>query len=437
MKKTFKQVIINGHQFQLLTLPGTDLFQFEIVNTMGSNIERVYDTLYTKNMYGISHFIEHLGFRVPKDYTTDELMEAIKTNGTYNASTNHDRINYWFRTISDKAEKAINLVCNYAFNDLTNIPQEEFELERKVVSNEARRYADDDQTMFYFNGVPTACGYHPEDNIIGIPETIEKFTLEQAIAVKRLFLASRANTFNVTYDNTVYSEGEVIEMVQKELQRWTMPTITPEEMNLIQYYYKLVSFPNQKDNIKVPNESEQAMTTIVMDAIDPDDKNIFTARFANAYLSKYSDTSLTDIIREKNGLTYGIHFYDDLVAYEPFVFFSCDVTKGTENLMMTLLEDSIKQSVDNFTEEVYNKLVETTELKRTLAMVNQQNYTDLFWLGLWYPNLIDRLSDEYEVDVDQTSKIIQQRYASYGEVKQYLENIRHIVVDKLYTKITN
>jgi predicted Zn-dependent peptidase len=188
VKRSFKQVKRNDKTYNILSLPGTNFFKFEIINMMGSNIERLYNKKYNKNVFGISHFIEHLGFRSPKDYSTQELMKLIKNEGTYNASTDYDRINYWFQTTMDRIDLGIRLVANYALNNLDTIPKEEFEIERKVVFNEAKRYADDDQTMFWFNSTRALTGYSTEDNIIVNPKTIDTFTLEDCISIKNTFL---------------------------------------------------------------------------------------------------------------------------------------------------------------------------------------------------------------------------------------------------------
>jgi len=72
--KTFKTVTRNGIKFNLLTLPETNFFKIEVINKYGSNVERVIKDKTGKNVYGISHFIEHLAFRSPKDYSTQELL---------------------------------------------------------------------------------------------------------------------------------------------------------------------------------------------------------------------------------------------------------------------------------------------------------------------------------------------------------------------------
>ena len=76
--RTFKSINYNGRVYNLLTLPNTNFFKFEIINKYGSHIERIYKERTGKNVFGISHFIEHLGFRATKDFDTATLLKLIK-----------------------------------------------------------------------------------------------------------------------------------------------------------------------------------------------------------------------------------------------------------------------------------------------------------------------------------------------------------------------
>lgn len=431
MNKTFKRVTAEGRNFQILALPGANLYRFEIVNCYGSNIEREIEYRLGKNVYGISHFTEHLGFRAPKDYTTPQLIDLLKTEGTYNASTDHSRINYWFKSTMAHTGIANRLVCNYALNDLKGIPQDEFETERQVVYNEAKRYADDDQTMFYFNSTPAICGYNEQDNILGIPEVIEKFTQEDAIMVKDIFLSTGESVYTVIYDPMEKSEEDVISDILTELDRF--PRREDYNKNISFAYRDMLADPKLGE-FKLENESEQAMTMLLLDNID----NVWTSRFANNYVSRYAtDISLTDIIREQHGLTYGVSFYDDLVSYKPYTNFACDVTRGTEGFMMELFTESVNKCADAFDEAAYTKLRKTADLKRVMSYVNQENYSGIHWLALWSPSIVDVVGCEMEEDIPTAMAALDDLYANYDTTLNSLEKTRDLVNKKEWSIVTN
>ena len=374
-----------------------------------------------------------MGFRAPKDFTTDTLLDLLKTEGTYNASTDHDRINYWFKSTMEHVAIANRLTCNYALNDLKNISTEEFEIEKKVVFNEAKRYADDDQTMFYFNTTGAVCGYHAEDNVIGIPETVATLRHDDAIELKRLFLAKGEQIHNITYDPTVMTEEVVLALANAELDRFPLPQATYDDDVADAKYRRMLKAP-QLGEFKLENESEQAMTALFLNNIS----NIWTQSAANSYLSRYAtNTALDDVIREQNGLTYGISFYEDLIAYEPYTAFMCDVSRGTEGQLMELFESSINMSTDAFNEEAFEKLQKTRKLKRVMRNVNQESYDALFWTSIWYPYVIDDSEAAFADDVDRATKELDIQHVQYEMIKNSLEVTRKLVNEKKWSMVTN
>jgi len=431
MNKNFIRLESKGIKYNVLSLPDTNLFKLEVVNMYGSNIERVIEFLENKNVYGISHFIEHLAFRAPKDYTTSELLKLIKTEGSYNASTNHDRINYWFKTTMDRSDLAINLVCNYAFNDLTAISDDEFQIEKKVVYNEAKRYADDDQTMFYFNADPLSCGNHEQDNILGIPEVIDTFTIEDAIHIKNIMMNCGETIINITYDPKRKDITDVILEIEEQMDRFDHDVnIFPEVKSM---YKSMLTYPTVGDH-KMVNEASQAMTNLSFDVVT----NSRAANIGNAYLSSYAeDTSLSDIIREKHGLTYGVSFSTGRVSYREVSEFSCDVSRGDEELLMKLFNESINASVDAFDEAAYDQLMKTIQLKRTMTYLDQQKYDSIHQMAMWNPKILDAVAGEMTVDLVSALDMLDGHFATFEQVKEYLLGVQQYVNDGLYSRVIN
>lgn len=430
-KRTYRTIVKNGTTYNMLALPTANFFGIEVVNKYGSSIERYYNEKYGKNVYGISHFIEHLSFRATKDYTTDELTVAIKNEGTYNASTDYDRINYFFETSMEKIDTAINLVCNYSFNTLDSIPENEFLIERGVVFNEAKRYADDDQTMFWSNTVKSLTGYEPEDNVIGIPETIATFEIGDCIAIKDIFLTSGETSFNVTYDSDIMTADEVIEKIESEKARFK--PLNVEEKVPYEIYMTNVIQPHRKNAFSA-NESEQAMTYLNFDVVG----KVPTANSGNDYLSQYANgTSLNDLIREKNGLTYGIFFGSDNTSYTPYTYFGCDVSRGNEEKLMKLFKESINLSVDAWDIETHRAYIETKKLKRTMSLLNLKNYKSFHNYATWYPDVIADMKDILSEDIDKAYDIMDKKFSSFEAIKDYIERVRTAVNNDDYCTVTN
>ncbi len=431
MQKTFKIKTVNGHHYQLLALPGINVFTHLIKNPMGSHIEKVYDKEYGKNVYGIAHLIEHLGFRSTADFSTDELMSLITKEGTYNAATDHEYINYFFKTTMCRRKLASKLVCNYAFNDLTTIPEAEFNLERDVVGNEVKRYLDADQTMFYWNVLSAVSDYHVEDNVIGVVDTVNKLTLEDAIAIKQIFL-QQTHIHQLTYDPMVTNEDDIIQGVEDELSRW--PNVGKRNDNtMLDLYNKHTNKPKTSGKYLIHNKSTQFMTSLCF----KNESEIMATSLGNAYLLEYADTSLTNIIREKNGLTYGLQFYRESILGDSYTSFACDVSRGTEDTLMRVFKESINASVDSYTPEQHAELVKITEVRRILAYVDAQQYEYLHGLAIDQPEQIIQFEQEYATDIQTAIDMRFQKYCKFDAIKQHLLNMQRMVNDGDYSTITN
>ena len=420
--KTFKTIKRDGKTFNLLTLPNTNYFKFEIYNPYGSNVERVVNDKTGKNVYGISHFIEHLGFKSTKEFTSEEIWTIGKNEGVFNAGTNYEQINYWFETTADKTDLAIKFVCNIALNDLTKITQKEFDTEKKVVYNESKRVYDNHQTLFYRNSIAKLVGYADEDNTIGIPETIDTFTLEDAIAIKNIFLTHDKSSYNITYDNTLVSEEDIVSKVIEALAEFDVPqkgslSVTHEE------YVEYLKKPRIGE-FKIESESKQAMTNIVMDAID----NTIVSGAATWYLSSLAEgTSLDDVIRQQNGLTYGVQLYMNSISYKPYAQFSCDVSVGNEEKLLALFKESINLSADAFTEEKHEKFIQTVALKRVISNLNLNAYDIWFHYNNLRAEDLDEVRSILATDIEAASEYVEQNIITYERLKKDIESNRALV----------
>ena len=421
MKKTFRIHKLEGITFQMLGLPSANYYRLEIESQMGSDIEEHMFNKNDKNIYGLAHFIEHLGFRAPKDFTTTELLDTIQREGTYNANTSFERVRYFFKTTMENRAVAPRLVTNYALNDLTKIGKKEFETERQVVFNEAKRYADDDQSAFYMGAPGLAGGRNVEDTIIGTPETISTFSITDAISTKRMMLDNANYVVNITYDPTMASEIELIEEVLVEWRRHNVSATAPT--------LDIDARSPKVGQYVMENNADQLLTQIYIPVSDWSD----ASSRGDHYLSSYSSSSLNEIIREQNGLTYGIGFYNDRIEGNDYVSFHCDVTRGTEDKLMSLLKSSIQTSVDNFSMPIWNEMDRKGRMSMTMDLLNLENYNRLFNRSVLYG--FD--NDLFETDVyaalfdDMTTKM------TYEQTRDYIQAANKSIQNEDWAIITN
>ncbi len=427
--KTFKQVEVNNRKYNFLDLPGTDYFKFEIVNLRGSEIEKYYNNRYNKNVFGITHFVEHLSFRNTLDYSSDELLSLLKSEGTYNASTDYERVNYWFKTISDNAELAIKLVCNIALNNLAKITEEEFQIEKKVVFNEAKRYADDDATKFWFDSSAVIRGYNIEDTVIGIPETIDTFTLEDSKRIKDILMQGE-HIFNISYDSDTISQEEIINLIEEQLKRHSILNITDKVSNEV--YNSFIKYPVE-GNFIIESEAAQSMQLTLFDVVT----NYVTASACNDYIANYAKDSLEDVIRERAGLTYSLSLYSSYLNDKDYTFFSTDVSEGDEELLFKLFGESLTSSIENWTTEEHERYLKVSNLKRKMNLIDLSNYEYWFTLAVWYPEITYRLKSIISKDLDNGYIALDNLYRTKEKMEIYIKRLLKVFKENNYTRAFN
>jgi predicted Zn-dependent peptidase len=126
---------------RLLMLPSKESLSFQItalVNT-GSDFE-------TKDLNGISHFLEHMCFKGTKKRPTnfDISKELDQVGGIYNAFTGREYTGYFVRVAKEYQKLAIDLVADIYLN--SQFPEAEIEKERGVIIEEINMYHDDPKT---------------------------------------------------------------------------------------------------------------------------------------------------------------------------------------------------------------------------------------------------------------------------------------------------
>ena len=435
MKRALKSINKNGKQFNLLTLPGSNYFRFEIVNTFGSNIENMYHKHTGKNIYGLSHLVEHLAFKSTRDYTSEELNSIVKTKGLYNAGTNTNEINYWFKTSMGNADLAISVVCNYAFNDLCKITQDEFDKEKKVVINEIKKYNDDYQTMFSFNTQTKLFNLHEDDNILGNIDNISEFALNDAIELKSIFNSNANIHFNITYDPHVLSQKEVLDKVISQVNTWNIQTTAFNEYTSDKYKKYINEMQLITGEKYLQNNSEQALVSINMSISSK--YSTIVLNTALSYFRDISESSLNEYIREKNGLTYGVSLYSWCNGDNTIVTFACDVSMSTQELMINLFKQSIQDTVSNFDEDKYKNLIDTKQLANTMKKLSQEYYNSLFNLVIYHNDVFDKYKNILSNDADKYFNSIYTEICSFEEVKDCMNEVLNSIISKNYTLVKN
>lgn len=433
MNNTVVQKVVNGKIFNILGLPNTGVFKLDIYNPVGSGIETLFKEKTGKTIYGASHLMEHLSFKSPRDYSSHELLKLLKENGTRNAETGYNSINFHFLTTVKHIDIAIKTVLNITYNDLTRISVDEFESERNVVINEVNRYHDDSQLMFSLNSYGLLTN-DENNNILGSEQVLSELTISDMIELKALFNAHDDKYFNIIYDPVVSDIDYIVNEIVKQAEEFEAIVIKPTtDIDICSYANTPNSITSDKF-IKSEDESKQSIIKIYIDV----NTTTFGMHAGNMFTKELSnENSMFNIIRDKHGLTYGVSY--DLYRFKRGygVMFSVDVTTGNEELAIKLFKEIVTSMPDLYTKEAHKSVMKTILLKDTLSNLNLKNTASIFTDMINSKSEFDRYKDIVADNSNNWMKAEIEYNGSYELVKTYLTNIADKVKAGEYITITN
>ena len=180
-KKTLK----NG--LRIITVPqkGTRAVTVLVLVGTGSKYE-------TKEINGVSHFLEHLFFKGTKKRPSPRsVAEPLdRVGGIFNAFTSEDYTGYFVKVDKNHLDLALDLVSDIYLNSL--LSKKEIEKERGVVIEEINMYLD--TPMIYISELWKKILYGDQPagwEVAGTKETISKINREQILNyVKSQYVAS-------------------------------------------------------------------------------------------------------------------------------------------------------------------------------------------------------------------------------------------------------
>ncbi len=130
-----KTTLPSGVRLILVPMQGVNSVATAVMVAVGSRYE-------TKDINGVSHFLEHMVFKGTKRYpTTDDVNIIERIGGLQNAYTDIDITNYHNKVLSTDWELALEINRELALAPL--IEQKHIDRERSVILEEMKRYEDE------------------------------------------------------------------------------------------------------------------------------------------------------------------------------------------------------------------------------------------------------------------------------------------------------
>ena len=288
MYKLYKQK--NGLRVLLAPMTETKAVTVLVLAKVGSRYE-------TKDINGVSHFVEHLMFKgTKKRPTTLRISKELDSIGAeYNAFTSKDHTGYYIKARADKQELALEMLSDILFN--SKFEAKEIDRERGVIVEEINMY--EDNPMMYMEDLfeQTVFGDHPLGwNIAGPKEIIRK--------------VSRTKIFN--YYKKYYQPANMMVVVAGN--------ITDQTKTLVKRYFsrhsvgkfgnngfKKAAARQNKPQVQImKKQTEQAQMALGFPAYSYYNSRIYALYLMSVIIGGNMSSRLFTNIRERKGLCYFI-----------------------------------------------------------------------------------------------------------------------------------
>ncbi len=130
---------------------------------------------------GVAHFLEHLFFKGTANHKRGEFEKALESKGgVFNAATSRDYTHYYVKIDSKYFDEALALHSDMLLN--VAIPQNELDMERKVVMEEITRSIDNPDNKVFDNFMKIVFnGTTYQRKILGTNEIIGNITRDEIL----------------------------------------------------------------------------------------------------------------------------------------------------------------------------------------------------------------------------------------------------------------
>ncbi len=286
----FKKITLkNG--LRIIAVPQKDIQAATILILVGTGSK--YES---KEIKGISHFLEHLYFKGTKKRPSSLIVAETldKLGGHYNAFTSEEYTGYYAKVSAPHFSTAVDWVSDIYLNSL--LPEKEIEKERNVIIEEINMYLD--TPMLYIGELWKSLLYGDQPagwDVAGTKETVSKITRKQILDyMKSQYVAS--NTIVCIAGN--FSSARSLNQVKKCFAN--INTNQPRNKAAViekQEKPQLAIFPKQTD------QTHLALGVRAFNVFHP---QRFTLNVLGIILGGMMSSRLFVEIREKMGLAYYI-----------------------------------------------------------------------------------------------------------------------------------
>ncbi|MBU3968792.1 insulinase family protein [Patescibacteria group bacterium] len=338
MNKPIKKVLKNGMRIVIIPMKESPTVTTLVLVEAGSKYE-------TKEINGISHFLEHMMFKGTKKRKSLEISRELDALGSMsNAFTWHEYTGYYAKARNKNFNKITDVISDIYLN--SELPEKEIEKERGVINAEIDMYEDLPQKNVHMLLEKLMYGDQTAGwSILGTKENIKKIKREDFIKYRKKHYVAKKTAVvvagNINPRNILKEIEERFSQINTHKGGKKKKTI--EKQNRPQLLIK-------------EKKTEQLHLAFGFRAFDDKNKKLPIVKLLATILGNGMSSRLFEKLREEMGVAYYVHSYNysqsDIGNFR--IFAGVDPKRIEEVLKMIISE----------LKKIKNEIVSEKEIKK-------------------------------------------------------------------------
>ncbi|MDC3416352.1 M16 family metallopeptidase [Aquibacillus salsiterrae] len=282
----------------------------------------------SKEINGISHFLEHMFFKGTKTRSAKDIAEAFDAiGGQVNAFTSKEYTCFYAKVLDTHKEYALEILADMFFN--STFDEVELEKEKKVVYEEIRMSEDTPDDIVHDLLSKASYGHHPLGYpILGSEETLA--TIHAADLKK--YMATHYTPSNIVISVAGNVNESFFSVIDQHFGKF--------QGEADQHSYEKPTFI--AEHVERIKEAEQAHLCLGYNGFSIDDENVYSLIVMNNVLGGSMSSRLFQEVREQRGLAYSVFSYHNSFLDNGLL----TIYAGTGKQHLSELKDTIEKTIE-------------------------------------------------------------------------------------------
>lgn len=351
----------------------------------------------TKEINGISHFLEHMAFKGTKKRSARQIAEQFESIGGHiNAYTSKEKTVYYVKVLKEFSEFAVEFLADILQNSIFD--EVELNKERGVILQEIAMTNDtpDDIIFDYFQNTA-----YPDQalgrSILGEVKNIKNFQRQDFVN----YIKTNYNFTNMA----VVASGNITE---QDLLKWSEKYFNKFTKKQTP---KFSSAKYRGGEFRKEKKLEQINFVLGFEGFSYHHENYYLAQTLAMILGGGMSSRLFQEVRENNGLAYSIYAFNSCFCDTANFAIYAGTTPEKFNKMLKIVKEQLKKISHKINQEELSRVI--TQFKASLLMAKESTSSRMQRRGT---DIIafDRIITDQEI-ISELNKITLKKLTNLAE----------------------